>query len=144
METDPKNSRTGVLLVEDEALIALQEERTLHQAGYSVLRASTGERAIETVRDPERSQPIDLILMDINLGDGMDGTEAALEILRTHAIPVLFLSGHTEQEIVERTEKITSYGYTAEEAIGHKLWELIIPPEMVSDVKQAVHHMASI
>jgi len=81
--------------------------------------------------------------MDINLGDGMDGTEAALEILRTHAIPVLFLSGHTEQEIVERTEKITSYGYTAEEAIGHKLWELIIPPEMVSDVKQAVHHMAS-
>jgi len=35
--------------------------------------------------------------MDINLGSGMDGTEAAMEILRTHAIPVLFLSSRTEK-----------------------------------------------
>ncbi|NVO02477.1 MAG: PAS domain S-box protein, partial [Bacteroidetes bacterium] len=53
----------------------------------------------------------DLILMDINLGPGIDGTVAAQEILKTKDIPILFLSSHTEKEIVELTEKITSYGY---------------------------------
>ena len=41
----------------------------------------------------------------------MDGTQAAREILKEKDIPVVFLSSHTEPEIVEKTEKITSYGY---------------------------------
>jgi len=41
----------------------------------------------------------------------MDGTQAAQEILRGHSIPVIFLSAHTEREVVEKTEKITSFGY---------------------------------
>lgn len=192
----------GILLVEDEAVIALQEERVLVKAGYSVIKAYTGERAIAMIRDPSRAVPIDLILMDINLGRGMDGTEAAREIGYTHEIPILFLSSHTEMEIVAKTDEITSYGcvvksagpivllasikmalrlhrsenrfrnvlshvrevavqgysadgttnywnqasellygYTAGEAIGKKLWELIIPPEMVPTVKDAVQRM---
>ena len=59
---------------------------------------------------------IDLILMDIDLGPGMDGTEAAREILTRHDIPVVFLSSHTEQEVVNKTEKITSYGYVVKNA----------------------------
>jgi len=57
------------------------------------------------------SQGIDLILMDLNLGDGIDGTEAAERILEDRDIPIVFVSSHTEPEIVEKTEKITSYGY---------------------------------
>jgi PAS domain S-box-containing protein len=49
--------------------------------------------------------------MDIDLGSGMDGTEAAQAILSDREIPVVFLSSHTEPEVVDRTEKITSYGY---------------------------------
>jgi PAS domain S-box-containing protein len=49
--------------------------------------------------------------MDIDLGSGIDGTQAAETILKTKDIPVLFLSNHIESEIVDRTEKITSYGY---------------------------------
>ena len=204
VDNNVKTESAGILLVEDEVLIALQEERTLVAAGYSVVKAHTGEQAVQVVRDPARSAPIDLILMDIDLGRGMDGTEAAREILQTHRIPVLFLSGHTETEIVEKTEKITSYGYvvknagpvvlltsvkmalrlhqsehrfqtvlsqvrevavqgyaadgttnywnaaseviygyTAAEAIGRKLWDLIIPPDMVCEVKEAVRDMMS-
>jgi PAS domain S-box-containing protein len=98
-----------ILLVEDEFLIAASEAMQLHKAGYEVLLAASGEEAIAQV---DRAQPkIDLILMDINLGSGMDGTQAAQEILKTHELPILFLSSHTEPEIVTRTEKITSYGY---------------------------------
>ena len=45
------------------------------------------------------------------MGQGIDGTQAAQEILKTDDIPIVFLSSHTEPEMVEKTEKITSYGY---------------------------------
>jgi DNA-binding NarL/FixJ family response regulator len=41
----------------------------------------------------------------------MDGTEAAQEILQKRKLPLVFLSSHTEREVVEKTEGITSYGY---------------------------------
>ncbi len=98
-----------ILLVEDEALIAMMEARQLEKEGYAVVTAANGPAAIAAVH--ELHGGIDLILMDIDLGHGMDGTEAAAEILKDHDIPVVFLSSHTEKEVVEKTEKITSYGY---------------------------------
>ncbi len=97
-----------LLLVEDEAILALTEKKQLEKSGYDVRTVSSGEKAVEIVRD---SPGIDLILMDINLGKGIDGTQAAEIILRERDIPIVFVSSHTEPEIVEKTEKITSYGY---------------------------------
>ncbi|MCX5814689.1 MAG: response regulator [Proteobacteria bacterium] len=97
-----------ILLVEDEALIAVMEREMLERHGFNVILASSGEKAINTVRD---TPAIDLILMDINLGRGMDGTEAAEIILKEKNIPILFLSSYTQAEVVQKTEKIASYGY---------------------------------
>jgi len=80
----------------------------LEKIGYNVILASTAEKAVEVFAE---NDSIDMVLMDIDLGKGMDGTQAAKIILGRRNIPILFLSSHTEQEIVERTEKITSYGY---------------------------------
>ncbi|BFN38254.1 PAS domain S-box protein [Fidelibacter multiformis] len=102
------NHTKKILLVEDEMLIALHEQMILEDYGYSVLHVPTGEDAIEAVRN---TPDIDLILMDINLGDGIDGTDAARQILSEQDIPLVFLSSHTEREVVEKTEGITSYGY---------------------------------
>ncbi len=98
-----------ILLVEDEAIIAMMETNDLKKEGYTVLQAFNGPEAIEKAR--ANIGKIDLILMDIDLGQGMDGTEAALEILKEQDVPILFLSSHTEKEVVDKTEKITSYGY---------------------------------
>ena len=106
MNTD--NSKT-ILLVEDEAIIAMMEKNELEKYGYIVHSVTTGEKAVQTIA--KNTQPIDLILMDINLGSGIDGTRAAEKILKEKDIPIVFLSSHTEPEIVEKTEKITSYGY---------------------------------
>ncbi|MGV8118420.1 MAG: sensor histidine kinase [Candidatus Xenobiia bacterium LiM19] len=97
-----------IMLVEDEAIIAMDEAETLKNAGYNVITVSSGEAAISTVN---KTPDIDLILMDINLGRGMDGTEAAERILQNHEIPIVFLSSHTSPEVVARTEKVTFYGY---------------------------------
>ena len=97
-----------ILLVEDEALIAMAEAQMLMKHGYAVVTAYNGKKAVEMAdKDPQ----ISLILMDIDLGNGMDGTEAAEEILTHKEIPIVFLSSHTEPKIVEKTEKLTSYGY---------------------------------
>lgn len=103
-----ESSKKTLLLVEDEAILALTGQKQLERYGYSVITAHSGEKAVEAVAShPE----IDLVLMDINLGRGIDGTEAAERILKSTEIPIVFLSSHTEPEVVERTEKITSYGY---------------------------------
>ncbi len=98
-----------ILLVEDEAIIAMFEKPQLEKKGYTVHLVTSGEKAVRAIVD--NIYPIDLILMDIDLGSGIDGTEAAEQILNHKDIPVVFLSSHTEPEIVEKTEKITSYGY---------------------------------
>ena len=68
-----------ILLVEDEAVIALAEEMALTRLGYNVETAISGETAVEMVKSrPE----IDLVLMDVDLGRGTDGTEAAELILK--------------------------------------------------------------
>ncbi len=103
------DNKKTILLVEDENIIAMVEKKQLENLGYVIHRVSTGEEAVKTII--ENSLPIDLILMDIDLGSGIDGTEAAVQILKQKDIPILFLSSHTEPEIVEKTEKITSYGY---------------------------------
>ncbi len=103
-----------ILLVEDDSLLAAAEIYWLKKAGYKVMYVSNGEDAAKTVG--EVGDGIDLILMDINLGGGIDGTEAARIILKSHEIPLLFLSSHTEKDIVAKTEMITSYGYVVKDS----------------------------
>jgi PAS domain S-box-containing protein len=103
--------KKSILLVEDEAVIAMTTAKALEQE-YEVMTVFKGEEAIESVGSGIK---VDLILMDINLGSGMDGTEAAEIILRDRHIPVVFLSSHTEKEVIAKTEKITSYGYVVKD-----------------------------
>jgi PAS domain S-box-containing protein len=100
--------RKTILLVEDEFLLAMNEKTQLEKYGYAVLIANSGEKAVEFTNE---KSSIDLILMDINLGNGIDGTQAAEAILKAHDIPIVFLSSHIEKDVVEKTEKISSYGY---------------------------------
>lgn len=102
-----------ILLVEDQGSIAEAETMSLAQFGYRVIVAHTGDGAIRLLR---RKTSVDLVLMDIDLGEGIDGTQAAEAILRDHDIPIVFLSSHTDPETVARTERITSYGYVVKKS----------------------------
>lgn len=98
-----------ILLVEDEAVTSMVTAGMLENEGYSVIPSFCGEEAIEIVKREQGK--IDLVLMDIDLGSGMDGTQAAREILRECNLPVMFLSSHTERDVVKKTEEITAFGY---------------------------------
>ncbi len=97
-----------ILLVEDEAIIAMAQSIVIRKFGYNVVIAHSGLQAVKAV---EENPSIKLILMDIDLGEGIDGTEAAQRILALRQLPILFLTSHAEEEYVERVKKITRYGY---------------------------------
>lgn len=80
----------------------------LENFGYKVILANTADQAVNAFKE---NDSIDLVLMDIDLGKGIDGTQTAEIILKHRDIPIVFLSSHMEPEVVEKTEKITSYGY---------------------------------
>ena len=80
----------------------MSEASMLKKNGYEVIISNTGEQAIITV---EENPTINLILMDIDLGKGIDGTEAAQRILKFCEVPVVFLSNHTEKENVGKTKR---------------------------------------
>jgi hypothetical protein len=97
-----------LLLVEDEAIISVITAKMLKQSGYIVVTANNGKKAVQTALT---DSSIDLILMDIDLGPGVNGPEAARLILETRDIPIVFLTSHSEQSVVESVKEITRYGY---------------------------------
>jgi len=97
-----------ILVVEDEALIAEEIRERLARFGATVVGiADTGPGAIRLARE-ERP---DLVLMDIRLKGPMSGIEASETIGRELAIPVVFLTAHSDWETVMRAKQSNPFGY---------------------------------
>jgi len=96
----------GILIVEDEVAIALVLEELLKNMGYGVAGVvHSGEEAVVMAKELTP----DLILMDIVLPGEMDGINAARKIGQD--IPVVFLTGYSEDELIEKAKSVEPYGY---------------------------------
>ena len=97
-----------ILLVDDQDSIALEMAETLRTAGYRVEIVSTGATAMEAV---ERDGNIDLVLMDIDLGPGMKGPDAARRIMAHRSLPMVYLGSHTDQAAIAMVKGATRHGF---------------------------------
>ncbi|NML16809.1 hybrid sensor histidine kinase/response regulator [Azohydromonas caseinilytica] len=98
----------AILIVEDDAVTALDLELHLLDMGYRVLgRADSGERALALAA---RERP-DLVLMDIGLRGELDGVRTAERLRRQGAMPVIFLTSHTDARTVAQAVEAAPYGY---------------------------------
>ena len=80
-----------VLVVDDEQAIADTLSIILRKSGFAVLTAFDGEGALELAA----MVPPDLLLSDVMLGPGIDGTQLAVEVVNAHPdCKVLLFSGH--------------------------------------------------
>jgi len=111
-----------ILLVEDEGIIALDESNRLNKFGYLVIVAKDGESAIRNVNE---NSNISLVLMDINLGKGISGPEAARIILQSRSLPIIFLTSHSEEEYIKKTEGILHSGYLLKNSNDQELNRII-------------------
>ncbi len=114
---DNTNSKK-LLIVEDEVITALTESAMLKSNGYEVQAVSNGEQAIEILKNNDQ---IDLVLIDLNLGTGMNGAETSRKILEIRDIPVIFLTSYTGKEVVDQVKSITRYGYVIKGSGEHLL-----------------------
>jgi len=100
--------KKSILIVEDEQISALDLKDTLLSLGYRVTGiASSGERAIEMVDEDTPN----LILMDIRLAGKLSGIEAAEQILKNHAVPVIYVTAYADPELVDQAKRTRPYGY---------------------------------
>lgn len=111
-----------ILIVEDEALTATFLSLKFKQLGYNPLEpVYTGEESVEKVRE---GRP-DVVLMDIQLAGDMSGIEAAEQIRSFSQIPIIFMTGYDEQELMDEAKHLNPAGYFVKPVDIHSLQEVI-------------------
>ncbi len=100
--------KARILIVEDEAIIAMEIESQLQNLGYEVTSiVDTGKKAIAKA---ESDKP-DLILMDIRIKGKTDGIDTAAEIRNRFEIPVVFSTAYLDEERIARAKITMPFGY---------------------------------
>jgi CheY-like chemotaxis protein len=95
--------RTKVLIVEDEAIYAMALSMSLRNQGYDIQGpVATGEEAIKIA---EQEKP-DVIVMDLLLAGNMNGISTAKKIRSINDIPIVFVSGYQDGEILEKAREL--------------------------------------
>jgi two-component system, response regulator PdtaR len=100
--------KVNILVVEDEAIVAMALADKLEAEGYSVVGiANNGLKAIELF---EQNQ-VDLLLCDINIKGDWDGIQTVTKIIAIRPIPVIYLTAFSDVETVERAKKTFPAAY---------------------------------
>lgn len=91
------NTSNKVLIVEDDLLLSIVEEKLVTMLGYNVVgKVQSGEEALTCVNELDP----DIILMDIQLGGLLNGIQTvAIMRERQVNVPVIFLSGDSESSL---------------------------------------------
>ena len=115
-----------ILIVEDEAITAVDIRDTLEEMGHTVCSIVTsGEDAIAMA---EQDRP-DLVIMDVVLIGAMDGIEAADRISGELKIPVIFVTAYADDSMMERIRQTRAAGYLVkpftDEELGSTIQEAL-------------------
>ena len=106
-ENKDTESKIKIIVVEDEAITALNLKYDLEDLGYEV--PETIDNGPEAIEKCNEIYP-DIVLMDINLKGNMNGIEAADEISEI-GIPIIFLTANTDDLTAFEALKTAPYGY---------------------------------
>jgi CheY-like chemotaxis protein len=97
----------NVLLVEDQAILALHTQYLLEQLGCRIVGCAA--TAMDAEGLATKHTP-DLIVMDIKLKGRMDGVEAATRLRAWYRGPIIFASGMLDDAMCERLKGLPSVG----------------------------------
>lgn len=100
----PKN----ILIVEDEVITQRYLQNIFDQ--YDVNVVACLDNAADTLEILSNTC-CDMILMDINIKGATDGIQLARQILRTHDLPIVFITAHNDEETLEEILELAPYGF---------------------------------
>jgi CheY-like chemotaxis protein len=103
-----RSKPVGILIVEDEALIASYIEQVLGESGFRVAGvAASGPEALSLAAE---NRPA-LALVDIRLSGPIDGIELACELRQRFALPAIFLTGLADPDTTARAQAARPLGF---------------------------------
>ncbi|OPY41271.1 MAG: two-component response regulator [Methanoregulaceae archaeon PtaU1.Bin222] len=101
-------SSARILIVEDDDVIASLLEWRVKKLGYEVCgKAANGPDALDLVQNEEPS----LVLLDIGLPGTLDGIETARRIRKISKASVVFVTGYSQGEIIDRAKTTYPDGF---------------------------------
>ena len=111
-----------VLVVEDDFILALVHRKYLEKIGCEITETVT--TGADAIRSALENSP-DFILMDIRVEGELDGIEAMNEIQKKKNIPVIYVTGNSEPNILERAGQTNMKGF-------------LIKPLHIEDLKKLI------
>ena len=113
-----------ILVVDDEPKIIQLTQDYLENAGFSVLSAGDGERALAVIK----IEKPDLVVLDLGL-PGMDGLDVCRSIRKTSSLPIIMLTARDEE-----TDKLVGLELGADDYITKPF----SPKELVARVRSVL------
>lgn len=111
-----------ILIVEDDMILSMVLERMILKLNHSVAgKKITGREAIDSAKALEP----DLILMDIQLKDDIDGIEAMHQIRNSSNVPVIYITGNSDQYNLNRARETNFIDY-------------LVKPIQMSDLEKSI------
>lgn len=102
------NRSVKIMIVEDEAIVAMDLAMRLQKAGYEVVgMADNSENALILFKEEKP----DLVLMDINIIGHIDGIETAKMLKKIQDIPLIFLTAYSQSDYVNRAKEVNPSAY---------------------------------
>jgi len=119
---DQRPEALRLMIVEDDAFVALDAKEILEAAGYEVI--ALAKSANEAVDKAGQLRP-DVILMDIRLLGARDGVDAAIEIYDRFGVRSLFASAHSDAETRHRADAARPLGFLSKPVTRKALLEAV-------------------
>jgi DNA-binding NtrC family response regulator len=101
-------TKKKILIVEDEVITAMSLQHLLEHWGCGKCeKVSSGKEAIEKAM----SEKPDIVLIDINLRGETNGIEVAKQLQARFCVPIIFITGYSDEETIKEAKKIKPVGY---------------------------------
>jgi CheY-like chemotaxis protein len=111
-----------IVIVEDHLIIQELHKQYVEDLGHEVVACfTTGEDAIHFFQDSSA----DLVLMDIRLDDAMDGIEVTKRIQELKPVPVVYITGNTEDSNFRRAMETSMAGFISKPVSQSELENVI-------------------
>ena len=101
-------SQIKILIVEDDEVTALNLKMSLEKQGYDVV--SIADNASHARNKIKVYEP-NIILIDISLQESNDGIELATYVREKYELPFIFLTAHSDNDIINQAKLTQPYGY---------------------------------
>jgi len=118
---DMKIAKTA-LIVEDNLILSLLYENYLKEAVFKTVgEIKSGAVAVDLVK---KYKP-EVVIMDICLQGDMDGVTAMEKIRAFSEVPVIFITGNSDPESIERANKVSKSRFLSKPISEDKLMEAV-------------------